>query len=366
MPEDPTRGAAGLARRLDGPARMTTPTRPASTALEIELKYRMTDVATGERLIAADDLAGFSALGARRHRADRGPLSRHRRTAPSAAAGYAGRLRSGGKGGTVITLKGLRRAGRGRRRPPPRGARRSGRRGVPGGVAGPPPPPGMRSLAIAGEDPLVDLVRIRQARRKRLYGRDDAVVEVSVDDVEVVAGGRIVERFAELELELRERRRGGSGAAGRPPERGRGAGARPRRRSWSARSRPCGATRPPAPAAEPTNAPAGGRRCWTRRPRPRRGRRGPTPRRPTPGRRPGSSLPKTPGVLGRRPSRRGRAEGAPLPPGAHARSRGGDPRGQGRRGAARDARRDASPAGRVARVRRRASTSAARRSTAGA
>ncbi|HEY4754280.1 MAG TPA: CHAD domain-containing protein, partial [Candidatus Limnocylindrales bacterium] len=49
-----------------------------------------------------------------------------------------------------------------------------------------------------------EIACIRQTRRKRLYGRDGAVVEVSVDDVSVLADGAVAERFAELELELRE------------------------------------------------------------------------------------------------------------------------------------------------------------------
>ena len=172
-----------------------------SPPIEIELKYRMTDVATGERLIAAEDLAGFGALGPATtvHNEDRyldtpdGAL---------AAAGYAGRIRTGGAG-TVITLKGLRREDDG-------GAvhRREELEGPADAATGAVDWPASAArdaiIEIAGGAALIDLVTIRQARRKRLYGRDGAVVEVSVDDVEVVAGERIVERFAELELELRE------------------------------------------------------------------------------------------------------------------------------------------------------------------
>ena len=170
-------------------------------ALEIELKYRMTDVATGQRLIAAEDLAGFTAQGPAVTVRNE---DRYLDTPDGAlaAAGYAGRLRSGGKG-TVITLKGLIREDDG-------GAvhRREELEGPAGpskGAAGWPASP-VRDLvlAIAGETELEELVRIRQVRHKRLYGRDGAVVEVSVDDVEVVSGDRVVERFAELELELRE------------------------------------------------------------------------------------------------------------------------------------------------------------------
>lgn len=169
--------------------------------VEIELKYRMTDVATGERLIAADDLAGFSALGpaVTVHHEDRyldtpdGAL---------AAAGYAGRIRTEGTG-TVITLKGLSREDDGgvvHRRQELEGPADAAT-----GAAGWPASAARDAvIEIAGETTLVDLVTIRQVRHKRPYGRDGVVVEVSVDDVEVVAGERIVERFAELELELRE------------------------------------------------------------------------------------------------------------------------------------------------------------------
>ena len=169
--------------------------------IEVELKYRMTDVATGERLIAAEDLAGFGALGPATtvHNEDRyldtpdGAL---------AAAGYAGRIRTGGAG-TVITLKGLRREDEG-------GAvhRREELEGPADAATGAADWPASAArdavIEIAGGAALIDLVTIRQARRKRLYGRDGTVVEVSADDVEVVAGERIVERFAELEVELRE------------------------------------------------------------------------------------------------------------------------------------------------------------------
>ena len=59
-------------------------------------------------------------------------------------------------------------------------------------------------IEIAGDRPLEDLVALRQVRRKRDYARNGTVVELSVDDVEVLVGADIAERFAELELELRE------------------------------------------------------------------------------------------------------------------------------------------------------------------
>ena len=86
---------------------MTDPEGAPVTPFEIELKYRMTDAATGERLIAVGRSRGLHGPRAGRdgHNVDRyldtpgGAL---------AAAGYAGRLRTS-ETGTVITLKGLRR-----------------------------------------------------------------------------------------------------------------------------------------------------------------------------------------------------------------------------------------------------------------
>jgi len=173
----------------------------ADRPLEVELKYRMSGVAVGERLLAADELAGLRALGPAN---DVLQEDRYLDTpdAALAAAGYAGRLRST-EHGTIISLKGLRRQDDG-------GAthRRAELEG-PADPSAPPvawPPSEARDavVSIAGERAMRELVVLRQLRRKRLYGRDGAVVELSLDDVEVVSGGQVVERFAELEAEMRE------------------------------------------------------------------------------------------------------------------------------------------------------------------
>ena len=57
-------------------------------------------------------------------------------------------------------------------------------------------------VSVAGGRSLVELVVLRQIRRKRRYTREGSIVELSVDDVEVVSGDRIIDRFAELEAEL--------------------------------------------------------------------------------------------------------------------------------------------------------------------
>ncbi|HEY5630039.1 MAG TPA: CHAD domain-containing protein [Candidatus Limnocylindrales bacterium] len=173
----------------------------AARPMEIELKFRMTDAATGERLLAGDELGGFTALGPGRT-ADIDDRYVDTAEGALARAGYAGRLRSG-DGGTVITLKGLHRADEG-------GAvhRREELEGpaVEGEPAAAWPASDARDTVVrlAGDEALAEIAQIRQTRHKRDYGRDGAVVEVSVDDVSVISDGRVVERFAELELELRE------------------------------------------------------------------------------------------------------------------------------------------------------------------
>src|ERR671919_219183 len=84
---------------------------PTSRPVETELKYRMSDAAVGDRLIAADDLAGYAALGPAktvRH------TDRYLDTADGAprSAGWAARLRAV-NGDVVVTLKGLDREDRG-------------------------------------------------------------------------------------------------------------------------------------------------------------------------------------------------------------------------------------------------------------
>ena len=169
--------------------------------LEIELKYRMTDAATGGRLLAADDLAGLTAA------APAETVLHEDRYVDTpdgalAAAGYAGRFRSSGDE-TIITLKGLRRQDDGG------AAHRREELEGPADLESPAtawPESAARDavISIVGDATLGELVRVRQVRRKRDYAADGTIVELSVDDVEVVMGDRVIERFAELEVELRQ------------------------------------------------------------------------------------------------------------------------------------------------------------------
>jgi len=173
----------------------------APRPLEVELKYLVDDVAAGARLLAADELGGLQALGPANdvHHEDR---YLDTPDAALAAAGYAARLRRTATG-TLITLKGLARQDDG-------GTLH--RRDELEGPADPAQSPAMwpesaardQVVALAGDRILEELVVLRQLRRKRLYGRDGAVVEVSLDEVQVVARGELIDRFTELEAELRD------------------------------------------------------------------------------------------------------------------------------------------------------------------
>lgn len=180
--------------------------------VEIELKYAVADRASGERLLESEVLAGFRAVGSPR------PLQLEDRYLDSAAgalarAGFYARLRTSAAG-TVVTVKSAGTVdGALQRREEIEGpAERSAEP-----IAWPSSPARSLILELCGDAPLVELVTIRQFRRRRdlvaaggdgtaggtgdMSG-DGAAVELSLDEVDVVARGRVVERFVELELEL--------------------------------------------------------------------------------------------------------------------------------------------------------------------
>lgn len=174
---------------------MTDAVRP----IEVELKYRVVDLAAAERYLVADEIGSFTGSAAARssqfedHYVDTadGAIAR---------AGYAVRIRQTGRG-TVVSVKSLART---------EGAGGSVRReeleGPADRTVGPLewPASDARSLVLelAGDAPLVELVTIRQLRRKRVVRDGDTRVELSLDEVDVVSRSRVVDRFVELEAEL--------------------------------------------------------------------------------------------------------------------------------------------------------------------
>ena len=170
-------------------------TRP----IEVELKYRVLDAAAGDAYLAADDLAGFHPASPV-HSAQ--IEDRYIDTADGALAraGFAARLRQPAKGTTVAVKSAVRRVG---------GTnvhRREELEGPADRTAHPRdwPPSDARSLLReqCGDAPLVELVTVRQLRRKRIMERGATAVELSLDEVDAVTRSRVVGRFVELEVEL--------------------------------------------------------------------------------------------------------------------------------------------------------------------
>ena len=167
--------------------------------IEVELKYRVVDLARAERYLVAEEIGTFSGGAAARASQFE---DRYVDTADGAMAraGFAVRIRQSGRE-TVVSVKALART---------EGAGGSVRReeleGPADRTAGPLewPASDARSLVLelAGDAPLVEVVTIRQLRRKRVVRDGDTRVELSLDEVDVVARSRVVDRFVELEAEL--------------------------------------------------------------------------------------------------------------------------------------------------------------------
>ena len=167
--------------------------------VEVELKYRVSDLASAERYLTAEEVGSFGGGSAARASQFE---DRYVDTADGAMAraGFAVRVRQTG-GGTVVSVKSLARSDG------PGGAhRREELEGPADRTAGPLewPASDARSLVLelAGDAPLVEVVTIRQLRRKRVVRNGDTRVELSLDEVDVVARSRVVDRFVELEAEL--------------------------------------------------------------------------------------------------------------------------------------------------------------------
>jgi triphosphatase len=168
-------------------------------ATEVELKYRVTDLAAAERYLVADEIGPFvgSAMAKSSEFEDRyvdtadGDIAR---------AGYAVRIRRTARG-TVVSVKSLTRtegAGGAMRREELEGPADGEQHAADW------PASDARSLVLelAGEASLVEIVTIRQQRRKRIVKTADASVELSLDEVDVVSDGLVVDRFVEFEAEL--------------------------------------------------------------------------------------------------------------------------------------------------------------------
>ncbi len=168
--------------------------------MEVELKYRVGELAAAERLLGAERVGPFAGSGGRARSTQL--EDRYVDTADGALgrAGFAVRLRQSG-GQTIVSVKSLTRT-----EGPGGSVRRQELEGPADrvGAAVDWPASDARALVLehAGDAPLVELVTVRQLRRKRQLKTGQSRVELSLDEVDVVSRGRIVDRFVELEAEL--------------------------------------------------------------------------------------------------------------------------------------------------------------------
>jgi CHAD domain-containing protein len=167
---------------------------------EVELKYRVNDPATGERLLAADQLGGLQATGGRARAFQLEDRYVDTRDGALAQAGFAVRLRQRGAE-TIVTVKSLATTERS-----DGAVEREELEGPADRVAAASewPASDARALVLehAGDAPLVERVTIRQLRHQRLLRAGNGRIELSLDEVDVVSRGRIVRSFTELEAEL--------------------------------------------------------------------------------------------------------------------------------------------------------------------
>jgi len=165
----------------------------------VELKYRVTDKAAAERLISANRVGVFTA-GARARTVQQEDRYVDTTDGSLSRAGFAVRLRKTGSE-TRVSIKSL-----GRSNGPSGAVHRVEIEGPADRVAPAAdwPPSDARSLVLehAGDGPLVELVTIRQLRRQRQLRATGARIELSLDEVDVVAQGRLIDHFVELEAEL--------------------------------------------------------------------------------------------------------------------------------------------------------------------
>ena len=170
----------------------------AARKIEVEMKYEVATPGGGDRYLVAPELGPFT------------PDSQVRSVRVEdryvdsadwalARAGFATRLRKTSRG-TEIGLKAhTASGGRLQRREEIEGP--ADEELVPAGW----PASQARTviLELCGDEPLVELLTVRQLRRVRPLQAGATRAELSVDEVEVVSGGRVLDTFEELEVELK-------------------------------------------------------------------------------------------------------------------------------------------------------------------
>ncbi|HEY5487681.1 MAG TPA: CHAD domain-containing protein [Candidatus Limnocylindrales bacterium] len=166
--------------------------------IEVELKYEVQAVGSADRYLVAPEIGPFKPAG------QVGSVQLEDRYVDSrdwtlARAGFAARLRRTSHGTRVCLKTHTPASGRLHRREELEG---------PANAAHPPtawPASQARSviLELCGDEPLIELLTLRQLRRVRRFEAANTRVELSVDEVTVESHDRELDHFEELEIELK-------------------------------------------------------------------------------------------------------------------------------------------------------------------
>jgi CHAD domain-containing protein len=166
--------------------------------IEVEMKYEVARPGSADRYLVAPELGPFTPDGqVRSMRVE----DRYVDSADwaLARAGFAARLRKTSRG-TEISIKATNVSpGRLHRREEIEGPADEAL--VPGGW----PASQARNVVVefCGDEPLIEMLTIRQLRRVRLLAAGGTRAELSLDEVEVIGQGRVLDTFEELEVELK-------------------------------------------------------------------------------------------------------------------------------------------------------------------
>lgn len=170
----------------------------AARKIEVEMKYEVARPGSADRYLVAPELGAFTPDGQVRS------IRVEDRYVDSAdwalaRAGFAARLRKTSRG-TEISLKATNVSpGRLHRREEIEGP--ADQALVPGGW----PASQARNVVmeLCGDEPLIEMLTIRQLRRVRMLAAGGTRAEMSLDEVEVMSQDRILDTFEELEVELK-------------------------------------------------------------------------------------------------------------------------------------------------------------------
>ncbi|HEX7543411.1 MAG TPA: CHAD domain-containing protein [Candidatus Limnocylindrales bacterium] len=170
----------------------------AGRKIEIELKYEVEAVGSADRYLVAPEIGPFKPTG------QVSSVQLEDRYVDSgdwalARAGFAARLRHTSRGTQICLKTHAPAGGRLHRREELEGPADPGKPPI----AWPASQARTVILELCGDEPLLELLTLRQLRRVRRFEASGTRVELSVDEVTVESHDRALDQFEELEIELK-------------------------------------------------------------------------------------------------------------------------------------------------------------------